>query len=315
MTANSNINKSKLKSHESFTVNVKHSPATTTTTTTTKNIASVLATAQTTTVESVFATAPTAEHTPIPNPTKSAEIVTELNSDSELSSIKKKMRICEENLKIAKSMIRKSSQLNIEKDLKLKELLENPEKSNDTCPSNDVLFDGYSDRFSAEDLTDIRLIGPESSKDSTFISRIMNALYKNDLGKLNERSATGRRYCGTIKHEITFEKKEIMHNMLAERIKTEIRDRFGTSFEFSKRVKRLNLLIRFAIGNLKPKKGNSKQNIEASWTDRSRNLPNRDSSNAQGLMANQNDDRVRHLSFFPIDFFKNVHLNHIFKHF
>lgn len=103
--------------------------------------------------------------------------------------------------------------------------------------------------------------------------------------------------------------------MLAERIKTEIRDRFGTSFEFSKRVKRLNLLIRFAIGNLKPKKGNSKQNIEASWTDRSRNLPNRDSSNAQGLMANQNDDRVRHLSFFPIDFFKNVHLNHIFKHF
>lgn len=77
-----------MKSHESFTVNVKHSPATTTTTTTTKNIASVLATAQTTNVESVFATAPTAEHTPIANPTKSAEIVTELNS--ELSSIKKK---------------------------------------------------------------------------------------------------------------------------------------------------------------------------------------------------------------------------------
>lgn len=46
----------------------------------------------------------------------------------------------------------------------------------------------------------------------------------------------------------------MMENMLIERLKSELRDHLGSSSEFAKRIGRINSLVRFAIGNLRPKK-------------------------------------------------------------
>lgn len=69
-------------------------------------------------------------------------------------------------------------------------------------------FEKYSNRFDESDLVKIRSIGPGSKKDSTFICNIMSSLYKNESEKLKHRSATGKKYNGKKKVEISFEKKK-----------------------------------------------------------------------------------------------------------
>lgn len=163
--------------------------------------------------------------------------------------MKNKYKICEKNLKLAKNLLKKSSQLNLEKDLQIQQLTQNNEKN-----TTNILFESFAENFENQDMIEIRSIASGSKKDSTFISKIMHSFYKNDLSKLNDRSATGKKFNGIKKHEITFEKKKVMEKMLIERVKCELNDISCTSKEFLARVGRLNTLIRFAIGNLLPKK-------------------------------------------------------------
>lgn len=187
--------------------------------------------------------------------TNTNETAVTLNStEIEQLELKKKYKIVEHNLKIAKSLLKKSSQLNLEKDLKIKQIMSQHENSNGNLQSDDILFETFSNHFDTRDMHEIRSVGPGSKKDSTFISKIMQSFYKNDLDKLNHRSATGKKFKGTKKHEITFEKKEVMEKMLIERLKCELKDELCASKEFLTRVGRLNTLLRFAIGNLLPKK-------------------------------------------------------------
>lgn len=168
-----------------------------------------------------------------------AAVLTESGQAEELLTLKNKYKICEKNLKLAKNLLKKSSQLN----------LENNEKN-----TTNILFESFAENFENQDMIEIRSIASGSKKDSTFISKIMHSFYKNDLSKLNDRSATGKKFNGIKKHEITFEKKKVMEKMLIERVKCELNDISCTSKEFLARVGRLNTLIRFAIGNLLPKK-------------------------------------------------------------
>lgn len=178
-----------------------------------------------------------------------AAVLTESGQAEELLTLKNKYKICEKNLKLAKNLLKKSSQLNLEKDLQIQQLTQNNEKN-----TTNILFESFAENFENQDMIEIRSIASGSKKDSTFISKILHSFYKNDLSKLNDRSATGKKFNGIKKHEITFEKKKVMEKMLIERVKCELNDISCTSKEFLARVGRLNTLIRFAIGNLLPKK-------------------------------------------------------------
>lgn len=169
------------------------------------------------------------------------------NYYDEFKMLEKKYKVCEQNLKTAKNLLRKSSDINLEKDLRIQQMLNENSK---IISKSSVLFESHSNRFDACEMIEIRSIGPGVKKDSTFISKIMKFLYKNEPEKLSERSATGKKFKGIKKHEVTLEKKEILKNMLSERVKSELDDQYGSSNDLIKRVGRLNSLIRFALGNL-----------------------------------------------------------------
>lgn len=178
-----------------------------------------------------------------------------------MEELKEKYRVSENNLKIAKSLLRKTSDLNLEKDLKIIQMTSKSEKNN----SSDVLYEQYSNHFDSHDMLKIRSIKPGIQQDSAFILTIMKSLYKNDVEKLKDRSATGRKFKGIKKHEITLEKKEILENMLIQRVKSELHDKLGTTKNFLKRIGRFNTLLRYAIGNLvsKIKKNQSQKSSDS----------------------------------------------------
>lgn len=114
-----------------------------------------------------------------------------------------------------------------------------------------MLLESYTEQFDPLEMKMIRSIGPSLRNDSTFILCIMRYLYKGEeFKKLEHRGATGRKYMGRNKHEITFEKKEIMTKMLTERISDEMSNQPHNFSEFSKRMGRFYSLIRFAIRNI-----------------------------------------------------------------
>lgn len=161
--------------------------------------------------------------------------------------LENKLKISEENLKVAKNLLRKASDMNLEKDLKIQQLMKQnvPRDAN----TDMVLFKEYLNRFDVTDMVKIRSIGPGPQKDSKFINVILKSLYKNELYKLENRSATGKKFKGEKKLEVSFEKKELMKNMLNERVRNELCDPFETSNEFFNRVNRLNTFLRNAISN------------------------------------------------------------------
>lgn len=171
------------------------------------------------------------------------------DSGNEQNEYKEKLYIAEKNLRIAKNLLRQSNDLNVQKDLKIKRLVE---QSGDSDVKSNDLYDEYSTKFNADELKAIRSTGPGISNDSTFILNIMRSLYKDEeMKKLDNRSATGRKYKGEAKAEISFEKKELMKNMLTHRITGELKNHFGAVDEISKRIGRLNELVRSAIHNIR----------------------------------------------------------------
>lgn len=168
--------------------------------------------------------------------------------ENDYKILQNKLKISEQNLKIAKNLLRKSSDLNLEKDFKIQNLTKQNEKI-DEDSSIDTLFEKYSTSFDRIDLIKFRSVGPGIAKDSTFVYGILKSLYKKDSEKLQNRSVTGKKFKGQTKLEITMEKKEIIRNMLVERVGAELCDRFGTTKEFLKRIGQINKLLRHSITN------------------------------------------------------------------
>lgn len=161
------------------------------------------------------------------------------------TNFKKEFELSEKNLKFAKQLLRKSSELNLEKDLKIKQLQQKNENE-----ERELLFENYKEHFEFSDLVLIRSVAPGLSNDSGFVLKILRSLYKNDEAKLGNRSATGRKYKGEVKQEVSFEKKKIIENMLIERLKHELQDKLGISSEFGLRIGKLNRLLRSGIYNI-----------------------------------------------------------------
>lgn len=171
-----------------------------------------------------------------------ADVGEQTNQDN----FKQKSMAAEKKLKFAKKLLRQSSGLLLEKDIQIKQLMERSIENRDI--PNDALFAKHSNNFEHEELKAIRSTQPGFKNDSTFVLKIMRALYKgNELEKLKNRTATGRKYNGNEKREISFEKKDIIKEMLLERINDEVRDNIADT---CKRLKRINDLIRSAIHNI-----------------------------------------------------------------
>lgn len=162
-----------------------------------------------------------------------------------------------EKLKEAKVLLKKTSHVNLQKDL-LIDKLKGDSQINQT---KNNLYQEFESSFNEVDLRAIRSIGPGPSKDSTFVNRIMASLYKGtEFDKLRNRRAKGGKYNGIQKNGVTPEKKEIIKRMLQERVNAEL-----TEGDVKNRMGHLNRLIRSAIHNILAaaekvlkKKGNGK---------------------------------------------------------
>lgn len=166
------------------------------------------------------------------------------DDSQDVKFLKKEIQVLKKNLQDAKSLLRKTNQVNMEKDMQLKKF----ELQSDPKVTPNHLFGEFSPKFEADELATIRSVGPGKKNDSRFILNITRFLYKNgEKSKLKNRSVVGRKYKGETKHEISFEKKAILENMFQQRVDNE--ESIVTD-EHAKRMKNLNSLIRSAIHNI-----------------------------------------------------------------
>lgn len=158
-----------------------------------------------------------------------------------------KCKLANQKLKEAKVLLKKSSHVNLQKDLLIDKM--RSESQSDANKFESSLYQAFETSFDAADLKAIRSVLPGPSKDSTFVNKIMSALYKgSEFNKLCKRSAAGRRYKGIEKSGITPEKKDLIEMMLHERIVAESKDCPENSAK--KRTSGLNRFIRSAIHNI-----------------------------------------------------------------
>lgn len=163
--------------------------------------------------------------------------------------LQKEIKVLTKNFNAAKSLLRKTSRVNMEKDLHIKKLTTESEAKK----KSDHLFDEFSLKFDKCQLSAIRSVGPGQKNDSRFILNIMRFLYKEDeVAKLKNRSVRGRKYKGENKHEISFEKKSKLETMFKQRVDDELPELAHSSVtnEHSKRIKNFGTLLRSAIHNI-----------------------------------------------------------------
>lgn len=186
----------------------------------------------------------------------------DVDHDDQILILTGKIRVLEKDLKHAKILLRKASDLNLQKDLEIKSLKQqlNKQKMNEKY---DILFQNHSHRFENDEIRKIRSIKAGKRNDSTFVLTILKCLYKNEEAKLNDRRVTAKKYVGTKKIELSAEKKQIMREMLEERVIDEL----GTSQdgnELGNRLNELNRHMRNALHNsLNAHKKNHNQTVSA----------------------------------------------------
>lgn len=200
----------------------------------------------------------------IPNTDSHAQFTDDSNDiddSKKLFETEGKLKVVEKELKYAKQMLKKSTAMNFEKELKIKQLL---------AEENDFSVDHWSkefvDRFEEAELKKIRSIGPGKSNDSKFILHIMRCLYKGEeVKKLENRTSSGRKYKDAKKMEISFEKRATMQSMLKSRVVFELKNKANFAVEMDKRINRINELMKNAIHNIS--RTNKKRQREDDVTD------------------------------------------------
>lgn len=168
-------------------------------------------------------------------------------NDNEVKILLEENKLLQKNLKQAKIMLRKANDINMQKDIEIDILKKKLSDMGAEANCDSLLFEKYAHKFDDKEIKKIRSIKMGQRNDSTFILTILKALYKNQDEKIRERRATSRKFKDSSKHEISFEKKEIMRQMLEERIKSENND---TIFNDT-RLKKLNEHMRHALCNAK----------------------------------------------------------------
>lgn len=189
--------------------------------------------------------------------------------DNEIKILRQRNLILEKDLKHAKILLRKASDLNLQKDFEIKMLKQQLNIKNPSAKKNELLFETYSHRFDSTEMKCIRSVKSGKRNDSAFILAILKALYKNEWSKLKQRRVTGRNYNGASKIEISAEKKQIMREMFNERLSEEIGSDSNEADEFASRSARLNALMRYALHNsTNDKKNQQKKRCTQNETNR-----------------------------------------------
>lgn len=174
--------------------------------------------------------------------------VNDIDDDDQTLILTGKIRSLEKDLKHAKILLRKASDLNLQKDLEIKRLKEQLKKKNLNERKSEILFGNFADRFESGEIKKIRSIKSGKRNDSAFVLTILKSLYKNEEEKLVDRRVTDRKYDGTKKNELSAEKKQMMREMLEERVLHELSSPQDEK-ELAERMNQLNRHMRNALHN------------------------------------------------------------------
>lgn len=140
-------------------------------------------------------------------PTEDNNSVLVKEANERMNDALQRVKVTENNLKIAKNLLRKSTEVNLEKDFQIRELRALVEKDSTKGTDRKLPYEDFAVYFDSAEMKNIRSIKPGQRNDSTFILKIMTVLYKKNEAVLNNRSATGKKYKKETKAEISFEKK------------------------------------------------------------------------------------------------------------
>lgn len=103
------------------------------------------------------------------------------------------------------------------------------------------MYHEFVNEFSAESIEKFRSIGLAQEEDSAFVLALVRSLYENNLNVLSKKTVSGRSKNKT-KEPISPAKKSIITNIFNKRL--------GTNSNSGERKKKLNTLIKTAIGNI-----------------------------------------------------------------
>lgn len=157
-------------------------------------------------------------------------------------ALKQRAQLAESKLKHAEIALKKSASLNLQKDLKI-ESLENQLKKFDKKKAK--INEAHRFIFSTNEIKSFQSVGSGSRNDSTFVSRVLIALYKNNTSSLQSKSVRGQKHKNTKKNSLTPEKIQLVTEMLKERIMSESDD----SAIVSDRLSKVNIHLKNAIQN------------------------------------------------------------------
>lgn len=144
-----------------------------------------------------------------------------------------------------KKMLDAAKNVNMSKDLKIQNLesmvtqthVNKKSDSNEVENYATILFSRHEQYFERDELIELRSIGKGQRRDSIFMTKCLQFLYKSDLGRLAKKCVGERKLKG--KSTVTPSKKVVLKSMLCERVESE-----GVDAEtVMKRCGRMNRLI------------------------------------------------------------------------
>lgn len=161
----------------------------------------------------------------------------------EKEELKTKIEEAKEKLAKIEGAIKSCRLVLMEKNMEIDNLDKNSATQED--PSA-IIFDTFSNCFTAEQLKTLRSINSNSPGDSTFILNVVKFLYSDDLGRVKSKSACGRKNKGQSKEKMTPSKKKTLERIFGERLhKLDV-----TPMEKSDRKKSVNRLIKDAFASI-----------------------------------------------------------------
>lgn len=162
--------------------------------------------------------------------------------NEKIGDLENKNKILTKDCKNLKRLFDDSNKINMYKDMQINKILSaTPGNSNATAPDQLVMFHSFEGVFTKTELTDLRSVNIRSTNDSTFIKDCLRMMYKNDLLKLEFRTAE---FAVDGKQPMSEKKKKIITQMYTERLSYVPKD------EFPWRLKKLNEHIKSGIRNI-----------------------------------------------------------------
>lgn len=214
---------------------------------------------------------------------------------NELQIEKEKNKKLQSDLGASVSLLKSASSINLQKDIFIKKLSKDKNVTKDGEKSNNLFLE-FNGHFNNDQLRQLRSIPSGKSRDSSFVLTLMRFLYPN-TNVLSKKSATGKARNKMTKEKLTPHKKNLISDMLKERVSSE---NGLDDLTILQRMDNVNKLIKNAIENIVGKKSRTK-----SSTNKGEGDQNTTSSHAITGFETQNNQNDGHFNpifgmIFPI---------------